>query len=94
MRFSLAGRRERERITNPAATIAVWNSYCGFMKREAIQRRLVRGSLVALAAVGFAAIAYGIAHYPPNDEDLMKGYVEAFRKVWDHLDAVAARVEA
>jgi len=34
------------------------------------------------------------AHYPPNDEDLMKSYVEAFRKVWDHLNAVAARVEA
>lgn len=33
------------------------------------------------------------AHYPPNDEDLMDRYVEAFRKVWEQLDAVAARVE-
>jgi len=40
------------------------------MKREAIRRRLVRGSLLALAAVGLAAVAFGIALYPPNEHSI------------------------
>jgi len=33
---------------------------------------------------------YTTSHYPPNSGDLMDLYVEAFRKVWRNLDALAA----